>query len=127
MASKLTQMQLDFIESLFGEANGDIKLAKKLALYPANASMDVILANGARETIIERAKNELAAGAAKAVFGLRDLIDEPTTPGSKVKLAALSQLLDRANITKDEKITIDTNGALFILPSKDSSNEVSIP
>lgn len=124
--AKLTKVQQEFIDALFGEAVGNFDKAKKLAGLPSTASVDAILSNGVKEAIIDRAKNELSVGAAEAVFGLRDIIISPTTPGAKVKLAAVTQLLDRINVTKDEKLQIDTQGGIFILPSKDGVNEVPL-
>jgi hypothetical protein len=116
---KLTDMQESLLEFLFTEAKGDVKLAMKMAGYPAHTPVSNVLTGGFKDEVIERCKTILALGAPKATLGLLGLIEEPTEPGAKVKLAAASQVLDRVNIVKTDKIEIDTKGGLFILPSKD--------
>lgn len=115
----LTSLQDRTLEFLFDEAKGDLKIAMKMAGYPDKTALASVLTNNFKDVVIEKCKEILALGAPKATLGLLGLIDEPTEPGSKVKLAAASQVLDRVNIVKTDKIEIDTKGGLFILPSKD--------
>lgn len=115
----ITDMQEATLELLLGEAKGDLRTAMNMAGYPKHTPVSNILTNNFKDVIIDRCKEVLALGAPKATLGLLGLISEPTEPGAKVKLAAASQVLDRVNIVKTDKIEIDTKGGLFILPSKD--------
>lgn len=116
---KLTEMQTALLEALFGEASGDFDVAKKLAGYPRNAKLEIILAGGLKDAIIDRAKTELALHAPKAAMALGGLLTGVSPPDAKLKLAAIVQVLDRTNIVKTDTVVIDTKGGLFILPSKD--------
>lgn len=117
---QLTELQNNFVEALFNEAEGDVRLAKKLAGYSPNARLDAIICGDVRDAIIEKAKYLLALHAPKAALGLIGLVDDPTALGSKVKLQAVKEILDRVNIVKTDQVQIETEGGIFFLPNKDN-------
>ncbi len=120
MAKELTEKQDKFLEALFGEAEGNVKLAAEIAGYAPTTWNKVVVA--LKEEILERAEYELALNAAKAVKKISNAMDneESTAPGVNTRLAAAKEVLDRVGIAKKERLQIEGNGsnAIFILPAK---------
>ena len=117
---ELTSQQKIFINSLFGEAQGNPKKAGELAGYAPSSYPMVIKA--LKDEIIERAEYSLALHSAKAVKGLVDALDEDgKTPGVNIRMEAAKQILDRVGLVKKEKIDINAKVAhgIFVLPAKD--------
>ncbi len=121
MARKLTEQQLTFLEALFDEAKGNFVEAKKIAgyhpTYPTSSIVKTL-----EEEIVAETKRFIARNGPKAAFQLIDVLDNPIQLGVKFKLDAARDILDRAGVSKTEKIDITSNG-LFILPAKDSADE----
>jgi hypothetical protein len=113
-----TQKQLDFLEHLFGDAQGNLRLAMKMAGYSPTANTADLL-KSLQEEIIEGASTMLAANSPKAAFGLIGVLDDPSTVGAKNAVAAAKEVLDRAGLVKKEKVEVSSDqGGLFILPPK---------
>jgi hypothetical protein len=117
---KLTEQQMIFLEALFNEAAGDFVFAKKLAgyhdTYPTSSIVKTL-----EEEILAETKRFISRSGPKAVLQLVSALDNPTQLGIKFKLDAARDILDRAGISKTEKIDITSNG-IFVLPAKDFAN-----
>lgn len=120
MTRPLTEQQKLFLEVLFEEANGDVVQAKKLANYSPTYPTSSIIKTLENE-IIEATKQYLSRSGAKAAIKLVGILDNPTDLGTKEKLSAAKDILDRIGIAKTEKIDITSNG-LFILPPKNEDD-----
>jgi hypothetical protein len=121
MTKTLTDQQKLFLEVLFGEANGDAVVAKRLAGYSPTYPTSQILKT-LQDEIVEATKNYLAGNGPKAAMAVTGVLSNPLELGVKEKLAAARDILDRIGVTKTEKIDITSNG-LFILPAKGSEVE----
>jgi len=120
MARQLTEMQEKFLDALFGDAEGDVKLAASMAGYAPTTWNKVVAA--LKEEILERTEYELALNAPKAARKISSAMDteESTAPGVNTRLAAAKEVLDRVGIAKKERLQIEGTGAnsIFILPAK---------
>lgn len=113
-----TEKQLAFLDALFGAAQGDARTAMEMAGY---AGRDVYpLLASLKDEIIERAKVYMASHGPKAMFATVGVLDDPTQLGAKEKLAAAEKIMDRAGLTKTEKVEVDTPNrvVVFKLPEK---------
>lgn len=121
MSKELTEKQQLFLNSLFGEANGDYRKAMNTAGYSPSTQITDVL-KGLREEILDHARNLLAINAPKAALGIVSVLENPEDKGSKERMRAAEQILDRIGLTKVEKLEIDTkvSGAIFLLPPKDA-------
>ena len=116
----LTEQQEKFLNALFGEAQGNPKMAGEIAGYSANSYPKVL--KSLKEEIIELAHNILAKEAPKAAFKLVEIMtgNKPIA-NVNTKLQAAQTLLDRVGVVKQEKLDINHNvqGGIFILPEKE--------
>ena len=118
---ELTSQQKIFINSLFGEAQGNPKKAGELAGYAETSYPNIV--KSLKDIIIERAEGVLAMHSPKAVMGLVNAMDEDgMTPAANIRIEAAKQILDRVGLVKKEKIDINAKLAhgIFILPPKDA-------
>ena len=118
---ELTSQQKIFINSLFGEAQGNPKKAGELAGYAETSYPNIV--KSLKDIIIERAEGVLAMHSPKAVMGLVNAMDEDgMTPAANIRIEAAKQILDRVGLVKKEKIDISAKLAhgIFILPPKDA-------
>ena len=118
---ELTSQQKIFINSLFGEAQGNPKKAGELAGYAETSYPNIV--KSLKDIIIERAEGVLAMHSPKAVMGLVNAMDEDgMTPAANIRIEAAKQILDRVGLVKKEKIDINAQIAhgIFILPAKDA-------
>ena len=117
--SKPTSKQTVFLNALFGDAKFDVSKAKEIAGFSPNYSSTRLM-QYLRVEIMERCEILMALHTPKAVGELIGLIYDPTQLGSKEKLAAIKELMDRGGLPKTEKIqhSSDENQAIFILPPK---------
>lgn len=121
---ELTEQQEQFLNALFGEANGNPKQAGEIAGYSPSSYPKVIKA--LKDEILDRAEYSLAFNSAKAVKGLVTALDDDgTTPGANIRMEAAKQILDRVGLVKREKVDINAKVAhgIFILPPKDELNK----
>jgi hypothetical protein len=115
----LTDKQQTFLDALFGEAQGDPKLAGEIAGY---ADYHTPL-KSLKDEIIDRAEKLLAAFAPRASMGMINALQEDgSTPGASIRMEAAKQILDRVGLAKREKVDINAKVAhgIFILPPKDN-------
>lgn len=109
--------QQKFLEVLFEEAQGDLVKAKRLAGYsPTTPTVQIVRL--LEDEIFELTKKYIARSATKAAFALGDILDKPTNLGNKEKLAAAKEILDRGGFSKTERIEVQADTPLFILPAK---------
>ena len=122
MTKNLTEKQQKFMAVLFEEANGDVVSAKKLAGYSdTTTTHDVIKC--LRDEIAEATRDYMSRIAPKAAVAMGNALVDPTELGSRDKMVAAKDLLDRAGYIKTEKVNVESSGGLFVLPAKEGKNE----
>ena len=117
MKRTLTDKQQKFLDVLFEEARGSFVEAKHLAGYSPNVSTTSIV-ESLQEEISEKTTKFLVTHGAKAAWAMIHVMDNPTDLGNKEKMAAAKDILDRAGHKAGEKIEVQVESPLFILPSK---------
>ena len=76
-----------------------------------------------KEEITEQAGMMLAMNAPKAVFGIVDVLDDPSAMGARNAISAAGEVLDRTGLVKKEQVEVASNGGgMFLLPPKTSEN-----
>lgn len=115
---ELTDQQQAFLDALFGSCLGDINAALKEAGYRQGSKHHVM--KSLRQEIIERAETLIAAHTPKATLRMLGILDDPTALGSKQIQDTAKEILDRAGIVKQDKVSVEGDGAtgIFILPAK---------
>jgi hypothetical protein len=103
-----------------GGAGGNAILAKNMAGYSENTSVKELI-SFYKEDIEEATKQLIAEVAPESVFSIVSVMRSPVQVGSKEKLAAAKDLLDRAGFVKTEKVDVTSSGGLFILPAKEGA------
>lgn len=115
---ELTELQLAFLEHLYGDARGDYKVAMALAGYSPNTRVTDIL-KSLREEIREVALDYLALSAPKAAYEMVDIISNPTKGGASIAIAAAKEVLSRSGVNAKEDASIRVpSGGIFIMPAK---------
>ena len=119
----MTPKQQMFIKALFGEAQGNYRTAMDMAEYSKNTSVSDVL-KGCEEDIIAASKNYLAANAPKAAMAIVGVIDDPVEMGTRDKLAAAKDVLDRIGVSKTDKVEVKSPQGIFILPRKNDDEDI---
>ena len=114
---ELTDRQKTFLDVLFDKAHGDVVQAKKLAGYSETTSTSEIV-KGLKEEIIDATQTFMARNAPKAAMAVVSGVVNPTDLGTREKLNAAKELLDRTGIVKTEKMQVETSGGIMLLPAK---------
>ena len=122
MAKELTEQHNRFLEVLFGDAEGNINIAMRLAGFSEGYSRRK-LTSFLKEEIIEATQMYIAMTAPKAAVAMINAIDDPTELGLKEKMSAAKDLLDRAGLVKTEKVQIESTGGIMVLPAKEREEE----
>ena len=123
MARQYTENQLKFLEVLFDDANGDVATAKKLAGY-AEGSSTTNIVKSLKEEILEATQQYMARNAPRAAVAMAGALLDPTELGIRDKMSAAKDLLDRAGLGKVDRVDLSSSsGGVFILPSKEGTNE----
>lgn len=120
MAKSLTENQQKFLDVLYEEAQGDIRVAMDLAGY-SKATPKKDVTGPLAEEITELTMKFIAESSTKAVYSMYSVMADPTKLGNKEKMAAAKDILDRAGFAKTEKVEVKTSEPLFILPAKNAS------
>lgn len=121
----LTENQKAFLSALFGEAEGDITVAKKLAGYSENVKNYEVV-NSLVEEIRDLARKYLAMNAPRAAIEQVKVMLDPSQPNSNIKLKAIEGILDRVGVKSDSSGDVNLKvpqGGLFIMPAKERSPE----
>ena len=117
---KLTAKQEKFLDTLGGEAKGDLKEALRLAGYEDTSYYAVVKA--LREQIVDVANTILAHSAPKAAQSLVEVLEsDRPIPQASVKLQAAQTLLDRVGVGKVDRVDVNHNvnsGGIFLMPDK---------
>jgi len=123
MARNLTEKQQKFLDVLFDEAGGDVVQAKKLAGYGEQSSTTAIV-ESLKDEIGDRTRSYFARTAPKAAMAMVGALYDPTELGIRDKMSAAKDLLDRAGLGKVDRVDVSSSsGGVFILPSKEGTNE----
>ena len=117
MARQLTEKQQKLLDVLFDQAGGDIGSAIKLAGYAEGVSPTQVI-SGLKEEILEATQMFMASNAPKAALAMVSGIDDPTELGTRDKLSAAKELLDRTGLIKTEKIQVESSGGVMLMPPK---------
>tara|TARA_R100000541_G_scaffold21778_1_gene31715 strand:- start:167 stop:598 length:432 start_codon:yes stop_codon:yes gene_type:complete len=120
----LTDTQEKFLDALFGEAQGNPRIAGELAGYSEHSYPKVV--RNLKDEIVKRAEHYLAINSAKAVTKMVNMLDEDgTTPHASIRMEAAKQVLDRVGIVKKDQLDINMNlkHGMFILPAKEEPEE----
>lgn len=118
----MTDKQKAFLDHLFGEARGDALKAKRLAGYSEETTVAEITTALAKE-IEERTRRFIADNGPKAVFSMMDILEGREMLGVKEKIVVAKDFLDRAGISKTEKIEVESKSPVFLLPAKKVNDE----
>lgn len=122
---ELTDQEKLFLDLLFDPSGmKHPNEAKQLAGYPKEYPVLKLVRNISKE-LIQRCDDYLAMYAPQGLAGLMEIMLEPNNPGSKIKLQAVVELLDRAGVVKKEKTEVSqaTPSYVFMLPAKQSIDE----
>jgi hypothetical protein len=122
MARNLTEKQQKFLEVLFDEAGGDVVAAKKLAGYAPESSTTAVV-ESLKDEIADKTRTYFARSAPKAAMAMVGAIYDPTELGIKEKMVAAKDLLDRAGLSKVDKVEMTASGGVFYLPPKEGENQ----
>lgn len=122
MARNLTEKQVKFLEVLFDEAGGDVVAAKKLAGYAPESSTTAVV-ESLKDEIADKTRTYFARSAPKAAMAMVGAIYDPTELGIKEKMVAAKDLLDRAGLSKVDKVEMTASGGVFYLPPKEGENQ----
>lgn len=121
----MTEKQELFLEALFGEAEGDIRKAMRMAGY-SDGTRPSSVTSAVAEEIETRTRNMFATTSPKSLFVLKQIL-EGSNPdaflGAKEKIAVAKDILDRAGFGKTDKVEVKAASPLFILPPKDSDED----
>jgi hypothetical protein len=121
----LSQQEQLFIDYLFdGQQMRHPDEAKQLAGYPANYPV-LKLVKKVKDELIGKYDDYLALYAPKGLAALMEVLTNPENPGSKIRLQAATELLDRAGVTKKDKTeqTQIQPNYIFYLPNKTAIEE----
>ena len=122
---KLTRKQAALLETLLGEARGNIRAAMDIAGYSKSTKTSEVV-GPLKEEITERAGLMLAINAPKAAFGIIDVLDDPSALGARNAISAAREVLDRTGRVKKEQVEVSGNaGGIFILPPKTANDDVA--
>ena len=122
MARELTDKQQKFLQVLFDEASGDVAMAKRLAGYAEGTSTTDIV-TGLKEEILEATQIYMARNAPQAAVALAGGMLDPTQLGTRDKLSAAKELLDRTGLVKTEKMQVESTGGVMLMPPKKQEEE----
>lgn len=122
---QLTEMQIAFLDALFGDAKGDAEKAKELAGYSKNVRTREIISS-LRDEIIELSKEILSVNAPRAALEMVSVMLQPDQSGASNKLKAAQEVLNRNNVVQQAQ-GVDLKvpeGGLIILPAKKKAEVV---
>lgn len=120
----LTEQQQKFLDVLYEEAKGDVRLAMKLAGYSPTTPSKAVT-NPLAEEITELTQRFIAQSSTKAVYSMFEVMQDPTKLGNKDKMLAAKDILDRAGFVKVDKVEVRSKEPVFILPAKRTEEDDS--
>jgi hypothetical protein len=122
MGNNLTDQQELFLDLLFSdEFVNDPRGAANVAGYSQKTPIKSIM-NGVKEEIIGRTDLYLVLHAPKSVKNIINVLDNPAQAGAKARLDAAAAILDRAGLSKKERVEVEHKaapGVILLPPKKD--------
>lgn len=120
----MTNEQILFLEYYFSpEIRGDIRRAMEAAGIPNSTPIQSFI-EPLEEEIENRTRKFLATRSVQAAFAIISVIEDPTYPGNKEKLAAAKDILDRAGFKSSDNINVIGDAQpVFVIPPKPKANE----
>ena len=116
----LTPQQQAFLDVLFDDdVLGNIYKAAEKAGYSLPDKNASRIARSLKDQIIKRTKEFIAVNGPKAALAITGALDGPQTPGTKERLLAAKELLDRGGVLRREEVVLDRPAAIVYLPAKD--------
>lgn len=126
---QLTELQMSFLEHLFGDAQGDATKAKRMAGYDETTKTMTVVKSVAEE-IAEYSKLYLATHSPRAVAQLvRGLDEDGLDASSLTRLKFIQEILNRSGITTPQSGDVNLrvpSGGIIILPAKEVDQRKTI-
>jgi hypothetical protein len=119
--SGLLNREEEFLNKLFDEFQGDIRSAMNAVGYPKDTPTSVVTKK-LHKQIQERSREFIAASTARASLQLVNIYLDPTAPGAKNIIATSKEILDRGGVYKEERVQVQDESNMFILPPKNSED-----
>lgn len=119
--TELTETEELFL--LYLEKSPTVKAAAEAT--GISAAQGYKLAKKLKDTIIDRARDNLAVASLKASNTTIELMDaDASTEKGELKLAASKEIMDRVGLTKHTsvEVSIENENGIFILPAKASKD-----
>ena len=114
------EKQEKLLQVLFDEAKGDLRTAMRIAGYSDKTPASHV-AKTLSEEIFQATKEYIARSATPAAYEMGVIISgKGDLNGQKERMAAAKDILDRAGLSKTEKVEVTAKDPLFILPKKDT-------
>ena len=123
---ELTEKQQATLDHLFDQdVKGNLRKAMQKAGYAEGTSTAYLL-HTLHEEIVEATERFMSSYTGEAAWALGDILENPTEPGSKEKLTAAGQILDRIGLSRKDRLKAEvevTGGPIFFLPEKDEVSD----
>ena len=117
-------LDLLFTEEEEGGAGGNPHVAKRMAGYhPTYSTVQLLSSKVIQEGIEKKMKEFFTQTAPESAMGILSVLRDPAQIGSRDKIAAAKELLDRGGFIKTEKLEVSGGGGLFILPPKEAEED----
>lgn len=119
MKTPQNENQVKFFEYLIGNG-GNVASAAEAVGYSRQYAYH--LAKEYSEYLLERVQAIMCLESVRAANTVvNTMSDDGSTPNAKLRLEAALQILDRAGITKQDRIKLDVEGGggVFLLPAKE--------
>jgi hypothetical protein len=119
---QLTELQIKFLDALFGEAMGDANKAKQLAGYDSTTSTSGIV-KSVQQEILEHSKLYLATHTPRALLEMMTMLVNPNEPGASTKLKVIQEILNRAGVvdhSSSQGPSVNVNAKIILMPAKET-------
>ena len=120
--SGLLNREEEFLNKLFDEFQGDLRSAMSAVGYPKDTPTSVVTKK-LHKQIQERSREFIAASTARASLQLVNIYLDPTAPGAKNIIATSKEILDRGGVYKEERVQVQDESNMFILPPKEEQDD----
>ncbi|HLZ65513.1 MAG TPA: hypothetical protein VKQ29_04745 [Aliidongia sp.] len=113
-----------FIHALIYTTNGDPIAAAVIAGYNDPQS-GLKVAKKLKHQIAEASELALILKTPEAIAALAAVLVDPTIPGTKERISAAKEILDRAGLVGTQKVSVSAPSGLFVLPAKDYGHDAA--
>lgn len=120
MPKSLTDQEQSFIENLFDpQYKGVAAAAARAAGYPATTKPSTLISRLSNE-ILAYGEKVLVSHTPRAIMEMVKIFDDPTHPNTKDVIAVAKEIMDRAGLSKKDKLQVENTGLsnVFVLPPK---------